>query len=181
MPLLELSVKEDPWDDRNAYYYARELFFHQRYLEAFKQFKRFLALPTAVWKPERAAAMRYMAKCVVKEEREKWLHLAVKEDSKRREGLVELALFYFEHYNWKDCLRYAKEATKIQDKPLDYLCEDFAWGSIPYDLVAICSYHLEYYKDAVLFGKKALKLSPNETRLSDNLTMYKDALSENKE
>jgi glycosyltransferase involved in cell wall biosynthesis len=181
MPLLELSVKEDPWDDRNAYYYARELFFHQRYLDAFKEFKRFLYLPTAVWKPERAAAMRYMSKCVVKEEREKWLQLAVNEDPKRREGLVDLALFYFEHYNWKDCLRYAKQATKIQDKPLDYLCEDFAWGSVPYDLVAICSYHLEYYDQAVLFGKKAVKINPKDKRLADNLTMYKDALLEKKQ
>ena len=181
MPLLELAVREDPWDDRNAYYYARELFFHARFLEAFKEFKKFLALPTATWKPERSAAMRYMAKCVVKEEREKWLKLAVKEDPKRREALVDLALFYYEHYNWKDCLRYAKEATKIKDKPLDYLCEDFAWGSIPNDLVAICSYHLEYYDDAVFFGEKAVKTNPKDDRLKENLKMYKDALEKDKE
>jgi len=61
LPLLELSVKEDPWDDRNAYYYGRELFFNQKYVESFKELRRYLSLPTAVWKPERSSAMRYMA------------------------------------------------------------------------------------------------------------------------
>ena len=28
MPLLEVAVQEDPYDDRNTFYYARELFFH---------------------------------------------------------------------------------------------------------------------------------------------------------
>lgn len=181
LPLLELAVQEDPWDDRNAYYYARELFFNQKYIQAFKEFKRYLALPTATWKAERSAALRYMAKCLGGEDREKYLLLGVKEAPKRREPLVDLALFYFDNNNWKDCLRYAKQATKIADKPLEYLCEEFAWGSIPYDLVAVSSYHLRYYKEALLFGKKAVKLSPNNERLLENLKLYEQAIKENKE
>jgi len=181
LPLLELAVREDPWDDRNAYYYARELFFNQKYVDAFKEFKRYLALPTARWNAERSAALRYMAKCLGGEEREKYLKLAVKEAPNRREPLVELALFYFDNNNWKDCLRYSKEATKIAEKPLEYLCEEFAWGSIPYDLVAVSSYHLEYYKQALLFGKKAIKLSPNNNRLKENLKLYEASVKENKE
>lgn len=181
LPLLELAVQEDPWDDRNAYYYARELFFNQKYLEAFREFKRYLALPTARWNAERSAAFRYMAKCLGGKERERYLKLSVKESPKRREPLVDLALFYFDNNNWKDCLRYAKEATKIEDKPLEYLCEEFAWGSIPYDLVAVSSYHLEYYKQALLFGKKAVKMNPSSERLLENLKLYEAAVKENKE
>jgi glycosyltransferase involved in cell wall biosynthesis len=181
LPLLELAVQEDPWDDRNAYYYARELFFNQKYLEAFREFKRYLTLPTAKWNAERSAALRYMAKCLGGPEREKYLKLALKESPKRREPLVDLALFYFDNNNWKDCLRYAKEATKIEEKPLEYLCEEFAWGSIPYDLVAVSSYRLEYYKQALLFGKKAVKMSPNSERLLENLKLYEAAVKENKE
>ncbi len=181
LPLLKLAVKEDPWDDRNAYYYGRELFFNQKYLEAFKELKRYLALPTATWKAERSAAMRYIGKCLGGEKREKWLKLAVKEAPGRREPLVDLALFYFDSNNWKDCMRYAKEATKIAEKPLEYLCEDFAWGSIPYDLVAVSSYYLNYYKQALLFGNKALKVSPGNERLIENLKLYEEAIKENKE
>jgi glycosyltransferase involved in cell wall biosynthesis len=175
-PLLELAVQEDPWDDRNAYYYARELFFHQQFKKAFQAFKRHLSLPTATWKPERSSSMRYMAKCAIGKEREKWLKRAAKESPDRREPLVELALYYYENYQWKDCLNFAKKAVRIAEKPMEYLCEEFAWGSIPLDLVAISSYHLNDYKQALLYGKKALKVDPKNQRLKDNLKLYEDAI-----
>lgn len=175
-PLLELAVKEDPLDDRNAYYYARELFFNQQFSEAFKAFKRHLNLPSAKWKPERASSMRYMAKCVVGEEREKWLKKAAKECPDRREPLVELALFYYDNNQWKDCLNYAKKAIRIAEKPLEYLCEEFAWGSIPHDLIGISYYYLRDNKNAILYGKKALKLDPDNERLKANLKLYEDAI-----
>lgn len=181
LPLLELAVKEDPWDDRNAYYYGRELFFNQRYLEAFKELKRYLNLPTATWKPERSAAMRYMAKCLGGSQREYWLKKAVEEAPKRREPLVDLALYYFDNYRWKDCLNHAKLAVRISEKPLEYLCEDFAWGSIPLDLIAISSYHLKDYKQAILFGKKAIKVNPENQRLKENLKLYEQEINKVKE
>jgi glycosyltransferase involved in cell wall biosynthesis len=175
LPLLELAVKEDPWDDRNAYYYGRELFFNQKYVQAYKELKRYLRLPSATWKPERSSAMRYIAKCAGGQDREYWLKKAVQECPKRREPLVDLAIYYFDNFQWKDCLNHAKKATKIAEKPLEYLCEDFAWGSIPYDLVAVCSYHLKYYDQAVLFGKKAVKIDPSNKRLLENLKLYEEA------
>ena len=175
-PLLELAVKEDPWDDRNAYYYARELFFHQQFKKAFQAFKKHLALPSATWKPERASSMRYMAKCVVGEDREKWFKEAAKECPDRREPLVELALHYYENNQWKDCLNYAKKSLRIAEKPLEYLCEEFAWGSVPLDLVAVSSYYLGDYKQALLYGNKAIKVDPNNERLKENLKLYEDAI-----
>ena len=54
LELLELSVREDPHNDRNAFYYARELMFYGRNKEATAEFKRHLSLPNALWLPERA-------------------------------------------------------------------------------------------------------------------------------
>jgi glycosyltransferase involved in cell wall biosynthesis len=172
MPLLELAVREDPLDDRNAYYYARELFFHQKYQKAFAAFKKYLSLPTASWAPERSSALRYMAKCSVGKDREIYLLSALKECPKRREPLVDLALYYFDNNDWQNTLRHAKAALKIIDKPLEYLCEDFAWGSIPQDLAAIASHHLGYHKQALMFGQKALKVEPENKRLVENYKLY---------
>ena len=61
-PLLELAVKEDPTDDRNQYYLAREYFFNHMYDKALQMFKRHVSNPKATWGPERAASYRYMAK-----------------------------------------------------------------------------------------------------------------------
>jgi len=175
-PLLELAVQEDPWDDRNAYYYARELFFNNQFKKAANEFKRHLSLPTATWRPERSSSMRYIAKCSVGKEREKWLKQAVGECPERREPLVDLALFYYENNQWKDCLNFAKRALRISEKPMEYLCEEFAWGSVPLDLVAVSSYYLGDYDQALLYGKKALKLEPDNARLQSNLKLYEDKM-----
>lgn len=174
LPLLKMSVEEDPYDDRNAYYYARELFFYRQYEEAATQFKRHLALPTATWAPERASSLRYLAK-IEPENRENWLLGAISEAPGRRESLVELAQHYYETENWQKCLNYALDALKIENKPLDFLCEDFAWGWLPYDLAAISYYHLKDYKNAAKYGNKALSLNSDSDRLKTNLAYYAKA------
>jgi tetratricopeptide (TPR) repeat protein len=173
LPLLELSVREDPSDDRNAYYYARELFFNRQYEIAAKEFERHLSLPRAVWRPERAASMRYIAKCRPQEAKH-WLTKAVEEDPNRREALVELAQWGYENRSWELSLNYAKRALDIKEKPLDYLCEDFAWGAKPWDLAAIASYNLGKYVEALEFNTKALEIEPNNERLNSNQEYYKE-------
>lgn len=170
-PLLELAVAEDPWDDRNTYYLAREYFFNNMYDKAAPTFRRHLDLPKATWKPERAASMRYLSKCEP-ENREKWLMAAHLEDPSRREPLVELAQFYYENEDWSACVDYALLALEIKSRPLDYLCEEFAWGSVPYDLAAIACYKLGIMDSAKAYGQEALRMNPTDKRLSDNLKFY---------
>jgi glycosyltransferase involved in cell wall biosynthesis len=171
LDLLELSVKEDPHDDRNAYYYARELFFNGRIEEATSEFKRHLALPTAVWAPERAASYRYLAKC---ENEKVFEHLenAIKEDPNRREAHVEYALAAHDQQMWEECMAHAAYALSIEEKPLDYLCEEFAWGSVPHDLMALSAHNLGLKDVAKAHGNRAVELSPEDERLKNNLTFY---------
>ena len=172
-PLLKLSVEEDPHDDRNAFYYARELFFYNMLDAAAKEFERYLDLPTARWGAERARAYRYLAQC---EPEKAHMHLlmALMEDSARREPLVDMAMLHYKDKNWTECYQYATEAIAINDKPLDYLCEEFAWGALPYDLAALSAYHLGKISDAIDFAKKAVSLDPNDERLINNLKFYTD-------
>lgn len=171
LPLLKMSTQEDPYDDRNAYYYARELFFYRYYEESAKEFKRHLSLPSATWAPERASSMRYLAKIEPKN-REEWLIRAVNEAPGRRESLVELAQHLYEVGSWSSCLHFAKKALEIKDKPMDFLCEDFAWGYLPWDLAAISSYYDGDTKNALIYGTKALELDPENERLQKNMKFY---------
>jgi glycosyltransferase involved in cell wall biosynthesis len=172
-PLLKMAVDERPEDDRNAYYYARELFFHGLYDQAIPEFKRHLSLPTAVWAPERAASMRYLAK-MVPDERETWLLKSHMESPGRRESLVELAQHFYELQSWNSCLHFAQKAIEIEEKPLDYLCEAFAWGALPWDLAAISSYYDGNKELALKYGTKALELDPGNPRLQKNLKFYSE-------
>ena len=171
LPLLKLSVEEEPNDDRNAYYYARELFFNQQYEEAIAQFKRHLKLPTAVWDSERAASYRYLSKCDP-DNKEHWLMKSRDEAPHRREALVELADHHYAKKQWNKCLQFAEEAIAIEEKPLDYLCEDFAWGSRPWDYAAVAAFNLGDLDKALKYGRKAVELDPTNLRLQANIAFY---------
>ena len=171
-PLLELAVAEDPTDDRNQYYLAREYFFHGIYDKAAETFKMHLSNPKATWLPERSASMRYLAKCEP-DNREEWLMKAHMESPNRREALVELAQHFYSVESWASCLHFAQKAIAIEEKPLDYLCEEFAWGGLPYDLAAISAYYMEDKKLAYRYGGIALGFDPKNDRLANNMEFYK--------
>jgi glycosyltransferase involved in cell wall biosynthesis len=174
MPLLAQSVQEDPHDDRNAFYYARELYFYGEYQKSTEEFKRHLSLPTATWRPERAASMRYLSKMdddlQVKEE---WLKKAVREAPNRREAYVDLAALYYSTQSWLACLDSAENALDIIEKPLEYLCEEYAWGYAPYDYAALAAYNLGKTFEALEYGMKAVELNPTDERLQRNIMFYK--------
>lgn len=177
-PLLQLAVQEDPDDDRNSHYLAREYFFHDMYEEAKKEFIRHLSLPRATWKPERSASMRYLAKCD-SSNRLYWLLRASKECPDRREAWVELAKYFYEKEKWKQCFYAATQALNIKEKPLEYICDQVAWGSAPHDYAAIAAYRLEFYHEAYFHGANAAKISPSDQRLQDNLKFYLQKVGDN--
>jgi glycosyltransferase involved in cell wall biosynthesis len=179
LPLLKLAVLEDPYDDRNAFYYARELYFYGLFDEALIEFKRHLSLPRATWPPERAASMRYIAK-ISKDEAELWLTLAANEAPGRREPHVDLANHHYRMSEWEKCYKQATTALSIVEKPLEYLCEPEAWGHTPHDLAAIAAYNLRLYNEAYDHALKAFELAPasEKDRLAANLEFCERAMDQ---
>lgn len=171
LDLLKLAVEEDPEDDRNAHYYARDLMFAGRNEEAAKEFKRHLSLPRAIWKPERSASMLYLAD-IEPENTEQWLLDAHAEDPARREPIVKLAMYYFARDQWEPAITWARKAVSITEKPLDYLAKEYAWGSIPYDILAVSHYKRRRGDEARRYGILALLQEPKNERLFKNLRFY---------
>lgn len=174
LPLLELAVREDPDDDRNAHYLAREYFFAGRMEEAQAEFQRHLDLPTAVWGPERAQSCRYLYKITGDVA---WLRAAIREAPDRREPWVEMAQAAYDSSDWADCLQSAVAALRIKERPLEYLTEDFAWGALPHDLAAIAAYRLGYVHEARFHGLEAIRLAPYDDRLVANYRWYREAVA----
>jgi glycosyltransferase involved in cell wall biosynthesis len=170
LPLLKLAVEEDPRDDRNQFYLARELYFAGDYGLAQYHFARHLDLST--WLPERAASHRYLAK-MVPEATGYHLYRAIAEDPTRRESWVDLALYYHNKHAWLPCRNSAAMALSITEKPLDYLCEAEAWGWLPHDLMAIACHHLGDSDEAFSHGSNAVALNPTDERLKTNLSHYR--------
>lgn len=135
LPLLELSVKEQPYNDRQSHYYARELYFYQRYEEAIEEFKRHLSLERATWNAERAASYRYIGDCYWKlgqyESALTFFEDATKEDSNSRECWVSLAQAYRAFGRHKDTMKACKSALKITKREMSYISDPVAWSDWP--------------------------------------------------
>lgn len=174
--LLELSVKEDPSCPRNAFYYARELTFYKKWVEAIVALMKYLDNPNANWQNERCYAMRLLGKCYLElnqiESAKSWLIKATREAPNTREPWVELAELAYNRHDWNLCLSSIESALKIENKDLVYTMDPTVWGSKPYDLGAIAAWNLGKVKTAQLYGKKAVELNPNDERLQNNLKFY---------
>lgn len=167
LPLLELAVEEDPNNDRNRFYLGRELLFNNRKKEAEQHLLEHLKLSR--WKPERATSMRYLSR--VTSDRLGWLLRACAESPDRREPWMELAQLYYEQKNWEGCLYATSQALAIKDKPLEYLCEADAWGSLPYDLHSIAAWYLNMEKSSFSSAATALEISGGDQRILNNLLL----------
>lgn len=172
LSLLELAVLEDPSDDRNMHYLGREYMYNRNYIKAIETFHKHLELPKAVWKPERAASMRFMARCYrdlgFYEETQFWYAKAINECPNVREGLVELGIFEYEQKNYEKSLQILKTALTIKERSKNYINENFCWDSTIYDILSICCYNLELYEESYGYVQKALKLNPNDKRIKKN-------------
>jgi glycosyltransferase involved in cell wall biosynthesis len=174
LPLLKMSVQEDPYNDRNAFYYGRELYFYGRYSEAAEELKRHLSLPTAQWAPERAASMRFIGKSLPAES-ETWFRKAIDQAPGRREPFVDLAKLYYESQDWAKCLEAAESAILIEEKPLEYLCEAESWGAAPHDYAAIAAYRLGMFEKSYKHARNAFNIEPDNERLQKNLEFCEQA------
>jgi len=172
LPLLELAVEERPDDDRNRFYLGRELMFNGRSAEAVTHLERHLEL--SVWRPERATSMRYLSR--VSDDREGWLLRACAEAPDRREPWVDLAQFYYEIKLWESCYAAAVRALSITVKPLEYLCEEQAWGALPHDLASLGAWYSGRKMLALRHGWDAVSADPDDPRLRANVDLMRSLL-----
>jgi len=179
MDILKVAVAEDKECPRNAFYYARELFFYSQWEEAIAALHKYLALPGATWANERAYAMRLIGKCHANlkqiPEAFKWSRLAVAEDPTVRETWLDLAMLAYSQNAWNECLAASVAAIDIKDRQLIYTADPASWGERPYDFASIAAWNLGMKDRAIEFCKKALEFNPTDTRMLNNLKTMEPA------
>ena len=178
LDLLELSVKEDAACPRNAFYYARELTFHRRWIDAIVALNKYLENPQANWPNERCYAMRLLGQAYERlndtQGAQHWLLKATAEAPNTREPWVELSDLARRMNNWQLSYDCAVNALAVKDKALVYTMDPIVWGAKPHDLLALSAYHLGRYDEAIEHGTIACELEPTDERLSNNLKFYRE-------
>ncbi len=172
LPLLELSVKEEPNDDRNMHYLGREYMYYKRWNECIDTLIKHLNLKTATWKDERSASMRFIARSYTQlnryDEARMWLDKAVEETPYLRDPYIERALLEYKLENFEEVYLYCLKALEIKEHTKSYIHEVFSWDETVYDLLSISSYALEKYEESLFYINEALKFNPSSERLCSN-------------
>lgn len=179
LPLLELSVKETPDDDRNMHYLGREYMYYGKWNEAIDTLIKHLKLPTALWKDERCASMRFIARSYKNLERydesKLWLDKAMMEAPYLRDSYIERALLSYELKEWFDVEKYCLRALDIKEHRKSYINETFSWDSTVYDLLSLACYYQGRYHEAQKWINQALEINPDDERLLKNKIIFDNA------
>ena len=177
LPLLELSVKEDPENDRNMHYLGREYMFYGKWNDAIDTLIKHLSLKSATWHDERCASMRFIARCYKNlnriDEAKMWLDKAIKEAPHLRDPLVERSMLAYEEKDWDNVLYYSSRALEIKTHQKTYINEAFSWDHTLYDLMSLAYFYKDNYIESLEYINLALEKSPNIQRLIDNKKIIK--------
>ena len=181
LPLLEMSVEEDPHDPRNAFYYARELSFHGRWQDSIGECNRYLSLPGADWPNERCYAYRVMARCYNElgdwDSAIKSARMGVIEAPHTREPWCEIAKLAYQRSQWEECLGAAMSALRIEQREWVYTVDPEVWGALPHDYASIAAWNLGLKELALKHAEIAASLSPDDERIQGNLKFMREDLS----
>ena len=183
LPLLELSIKEDPNDDRNMHYLGREYMYYGKWNKAIDTLIRHLNMPKATWKDERCASMRFISRCYINlnryDEAKMWLDKAILEAPYLRDPFVERAILEYRLENYDGVKKYCLEALKLEKNTKTYINEPFSYDHTIYDLLSICYYYEKNYELSIKYIDKALEISPNEERIKENKKIIENIISNN--
>ncbi len=181
LPLLELSIMENPNDDRNMHYLGREYMFYGKYEKAIETLSRHLELPTATWTDERCASLRYISKCYGAlgntDKQEEYILRAILEADYIREPYYEAGIMYYERGDYLHASVMFVSMFKITNRHLNYISSPDCWNSLPYDYLSMCYYYLKDYKKAISTIDIALRLNPTNERLIRNRECFVNALA----
>ena len=178
LPLLELSVKEDPLNDRNMHYLGREYMYYGKWNEAIDTLIKHLKLKTATWKDERCASMRFIARCYKNlqrfDEAHMWLTKAINEAPYLRDPYVEMALLYYSLEDYPKVIEFAQKALDISYNPKTYINEVFSYDESLNDILSIAYFYTNDIDNAIKNAEAALKINPNNERINENLTIFQN-------
>ncbi len=180
LPLLELSVEEDPEDDRNMHYLGREYMYYGKWNECIDTLIRHLNLKRATWRDERSASMRFIARSYIHlnrlEEAKMWYQKAINETPYLREPYVELAQLYYRLEDWANVTLYCKMALEIKTHPKTYINEPFCWNETIYDLLSLSTFYQGNQEEALEWSKQAVERAPENERLQNNYEIIKSSM-----
>lgn len=174
-------------DARHEFYYARELYYHQRYEEAIQRFENFLT-KTDGWYVNQLEACRFLSLCYQKQNDEtkavQSLFRSFAYDIPGAEIFCDLGAWFFRHKKFRQAIFWYLQALQSPKEETDgkFVLNE-CYGYLPCIWLCVCYDRLGEYKTAALYNERAGSYKPYGKEYQKNKTYFETVhhLSEYKE
>lgn len=170
---LAVDCYNNPKNDRNSHYFARECMYTGRFKTAIKEFKNHITL--GGWALEAATSMMYIGDCYLylndNDEMLKWYMKSMDYNSDRREPLLKLAEFYFRKGKHKLVVIYAEASLLIKETPF-YSNDEKNYRNYPHELLYVSYWWLGDKIKSEEHYRKALAFCPNNKKYIEDGKFY---------
>lgn len=171
---LALDCYNNPHNDRNSHYFAREMYYLGRLRSAIKEFKNHISMER--WGTEMAQSMLYIGDIYrdlgETDEMLMWYIKSVHKEA-RREPLMRLAEYYFRKGMYQHVLVYAEAALTVTQLPF-YSNHQPYYENVPHELLYIAYWWLGDKGKSKEHWMKALKMKPSHPRYLSDAQFFKD-------
>ena len=89
---------------------------------------------------------------------------------------MDLAWEKYKQKNWEAVIYLTGLALAIQERSRNYITENTAWGSLPWDLLALAYFYTGQHNKAHEAVLQALKFAPDNKRLQENRVLIEHML-----
>ena len=146
--------------------------YYKKWSDSIETLKKHLLMPSATWKDERSASMRFISICYqnLKDYNEalKYSIMAIGEAPYLREGYYETGKIYYELKDYEKAIHYLELALLIKENPKSYINDPLCYNGIIEDLLSISYYYTNNFYKSLSYVEKALALDPDNERIIKN-------------
>ena len=163
-------------DPRNLFYYARELYYNQRYEDSIKSFNEFLDSGEG-WIEDCLTACRDLSRCYSSindnKNRLKALFRSFEYDLPRAEICCEIGKFYLDNNEYERAIFWYELIinTQLKNDTIGFVLND-CYGYIPNIQLCVCYYKIGNREKAIEYNEKAAKFKPDDPSVSYNRSFF---------
>lgn len=169
---LAVDCYNNPDNDRNSHYFAREMFYLGRHHSAIKEFENHISMNK--WPTEAAQSMLYIGDCYKvlgnTDEMLKWYIKSVEKEA-RREPLMRLAEYYYLKEMYPQVILYCEAALTITQLPF-YSNHQPYYENIPHEYLYVAYWWTGDKEKSQKHFIKAKEYSPNNPKYIEDSKFY---------
>ena len=171
---LAIDCFQNPENDRNSHYFAREMMYWGKYKSAIKEFEKHIAMNR--WQTEKSQSQLYVGDCYrdLKDTDSmlKW-YLKSFDTEARREPMMRLAEYYYKQGKYQQVVSYCEAALAISQVPFYSNFQPY-YENVPHELAYIAYWWTGNKTKSKEHFDKAIAMCPTHPRYLHDRMFYED-------